>query len=274
MDVEGRSIIVTGSSTGIGRAIAVALARAGARVVCAARNESKLRDTVSQIEKDGGDAIAVPTDVTDSKQIDQMIKETLTAFQKIDVLINNAGIYGAIGGLWEVDADTWWKDLTTNLQGPFLCCRAVLPSMMTQNEGVIINMSGGGSSFPFLGGSGYGCSKAALMRLTDTLADELTHAGHSIEVYGLSPGFVRTGISESVAASEAGEKWLPQFKEWLDKGEDHPAEDVGEVVIKLLGISCPALSGRIFSHRDDYDELARRADEIVEKDLYQIRKRL
>ena len=119
MKVDGLSAIITGSSIGIGRAIAVELARRGAQVVCTARSEARLRETVDAIKSEGGVALAVPTDVTDSSQVDRMAEQTLNAYGKIDVLINNAAIFNGIGGLWEVDPESWWADVKTKLYGGF-----------------------------------------------------------------------------------------------------------------------------------------------------------
>jgi 3-oxoacyl-[acyl-carrier protein] reductase len=203
-----------------------------------------------------------------------MVAQTLDAFGCVDVLVNNAAIYQAIGAFWEVDENAWWADVYTNLYGSFLCCRAVLPHMTERQQGIIINMTGGGAGSPMLGASAYGSSKAGLMRMSDSLAFELQKEGYSgIQVYGLSPGFVRSGISEGVARSPLGQKWLPFVKEWIDAGQHHPGEDVGEAIVKLCRISRPCLSGRIFSYDDDFAEIHQRAEEIKERDLLQIRPR-
>lgn len=274
MEIEGTSVIVTGSSGGVGRGVARVLARHGAQVACAARRVDELTKTVQQIEAEGGSALAIPTDIRDKHRVTNMISRTIEAFGKVDVLVNNAATYHAIGALWEVSEDLWWGDVFTNLYGSFLCCRAVLPYMIKKEQGIIINMTGGGAGAPMLGGSAYGTSKAGLMRMTDSLAFELQREGFDgIQVYGLSPGFVRSGISKGVARSPLGKKWLPYVKEWIDTGHHHPAEDVGDAVVKLCCISHPYLSGRIFSYENDFDEINRRAEEIRERDLLQIRPR-
>jgi len=270
MQIEGISAVVTGSSRAIGREIARELARRGALVVCAARTQEPLVETVRLIEEEGGTAIAVPTDVTDVSQFDRLIDAAVEAHGRIHLLVNNAAAYRAVGGAWEVDADAWWRDVTTNLYGPFLGCRAALRHMMPARRGVIINMTGGGASSPMLGASAYGSSKAALMRLTDTLAAELGDES-GIQVYCLDPGFVRSGISQHVAATAGGQKWLPYVKQDLEAGRDHPPDEVGRAVVALVEISTPALSGRVFSYRDDFTEIAERAESIRENDLRSLR---
>ena len=152
-----------------------------------------------------------------------------------------------------------------------LCARAVLGHMMARDEGIIINMSGGGSSKPLAGGNGYGCSKAALLRLTDTLAAELERVGSSVLVFAMGPGFVRTEMSELQATTPEGREWLPFSKEALDRGEDSPPQLCARATMELIRIACPELNGRAFNITTDYDEVARTAHEIREKDLHQLR---
>lgn len=272
MKVDGISAIVTGSSIGIGRAIAVELAARGAQVVCTARSAARLRETVDAIKSDGGVALAVPTDVTDNIQVERMAEQTLNAFGKIDVLINNAAIFNGIGGLWEVDPEAWWADVKTKLFGGFLCCRAVLPHMMKENRGIIMNMAGGGYDQPNVGGTGYASASAGLMRLTDTLASELGDE-YNIQVYGLWPGFVRSKMTEILANEEQGQRWLPHVKKGLSLGQDHDAEDVALATVKIIEHTCPTLSGRIVSYTEDFEKIVERAETIRERDLYQLRLR-
>jgi len=271
MGIEGKSIIVTGTSYGVGWQLALDLAQQGAKVVCAARSTEKLHELVQMIEKEGGSAIAVPTDVAKRDQVERMVEQAIQAFGQVDILVNNAAVFRAIGGLWEVSPEEWWSDITTNLLGTFLCCRAVLPDMMRRNQGIIITMTGGGFDRPNLGGSGYGASKAGMMRLTDTLAEELLRSGYNILVYGLNPGFVRSEMTRILAETLAGQEWLPHVRKGLEAEQDHPAEDVSRAVLRVVEISQPALTGRIFHWQDDFDEIARRAEEIKQRDIYQLR---
>ena len=271
MELKGKTVIVTGSGAGIGRALALEFARQGANVVCCARRENKIRETVTLLEKEGGHGLSVPTDVTRKDQVEKMVGETLKHFGQIDVLFNNAGSFRAIGGIWEVDPEVWWHDVTVNLYGPMLCCQTVLPHMMKRDEGIIINMNGGGSSSPLPGGSGYGCSKAALMRLTDGLAKELERLGSSVLVFGMGPGFVRTEMTEFQIQTAEGQRWIPSSKEAIDGKRDRPPEDCAKATIELIRIASPELSGRIFGTGTDFAEIAKRASEIQEKDIYVLR---
>ena len=157
MELCGMTAIVTGAGSGIGRELALEFARADANVVCCGRTESSLHETVALIENHGGVGAVAKTDVSQWEQVQEMVHFTLQKFGRIDVVFNNAGSFQYVGPVWEADPKAWWEDVTINLYGSMLCCRAVLPHMMKQDSGIIINMDGGGgSNGPFRGGfTGY-----------------------------------------------------------------------------------------------------------------------
>jgi len=257
MELQKRVAIVTGAGSGIGRAIAIEFARQGAHVACSGRRLDRLQETVAQIEKGGGTGLAVKADVTSASDVDRLMQQTIEKFGGLDVLFNNAGSFDSLGAVWEVDPDVWWKDVTINLRGPMLTARAALKIMMKQDSGVIINMNGGGATGPLTGGSGYGSSKAALLRLTDTLAAELEKACSKVLVVALGPGFVRTEMTELQATSELARKWIPSSKEALDKGQTRPPEDCAKAAVELLRHINPAFNGRIFQTGMDFTEIAK-----------------
>ena len=271
MDLEGRIAIITGAGSGIGRAATLELARGGVKTVCCGRREDRLRETASLVEKAGGEALVVKTDITQKAQIDHMVSRTLERFGRIDILYNNAGSFCAVGGLWEVDADLWWQDVEVNLRGTMLCCRAVLPHMMEKGEGIIINMSGGGASGPMTRGSGYGSSKAAILRLTDTLAHELQQVGSSVLVFAMDPRFNRTEMTERLARMDNVGKWLPHVQEHLDANDRNKPEDCARTIVELIRTSTPELSGRLFHAGEDIKNIVEHADEICREDLLVLR---
>ena len=154
MELNNKTVIVTGAGSGIGRVIALELAGRGANVVCAARREHNIKETVSLIEAQGGSALAVATDITQYKQVQMMVDTAIGKFGQVDVLINNAGSFMALGAVWETDIDQWMQDISVNLTGTYLCSRAVLQHMIQRNQGIIITMRGG-CMIP--GGTGYSC---------------------------------------------------------------------------------------------------------------------
>lgn len=264
--LAGKTVIVTGGGRGIGRAIALECAAQGAGVVVCARCGSEIEETVALITQGGGDALAVPTDVTRREPVETMVNAALKRFGSVDVLVNNAGSFRSIGGLWEVDPDQWWEDVTVNLLGPMLCSRAVLPHMMARNSGVIININGGGSTGPLPGGSGYGCSKAALLRLTDTLAGELERAGSAVFVCALGPGFVKTEMTKYQADTPQGRQWIPGSAKSLQEGRDASPFDCARAVVTLVEIACPELNGRIFGANNNFYQLYEMRAEIRNRD--------
>jgi NAD(P)-dependent dehydrogenase (short-subunit alcohol dehydrogenase family) len=248
MNVKDKVAIITGSGRGIGRALAIEFARNGSCVVCCARTEEDIQETASIIKREKGRCLPIRTDVTDQRQIAGMVEETITQFGHIDILFNNAARIPVIDGLWEVDPDLWWEEVTVDLRGPMLCSHAVLPHMMAHNEGIIINMAGG-SNIP--GRTSYCCSKVALNRLTELLAKELEAAGSSVIVFGMGPGgLVKTRRTLHEAQSPEGIRWNPGTKEAFESGKDRPPEDCARATIKLVNRAGPEMNGKIFSPGD------------------------
>lgn len=273
MEVSGKTILVTGAGSGIGRSSAGVFARAGMRVALCGRRLKALEDAKREIEAAGGEAIAMQMDVTDEASVGRAVNAIINQFGTVDVLFNNAGSFRHVGPLWEADATTWWGDVTVNLYGSFLCCRAMLPHMTANGGGVIINMDGGGSDTPNLGASSYACSKTALLRLNEQLAVELQHAGSPVMVFGMNPGFVRTGMTEGLAAHQNGPEWQAFVGELLRRGEGFAPQDCGEAILRLLAIASSELSGRVFFVNTNFDEVEREKSGYADADLNVLRLR-
>jgi len=252
MDLRGRTAIVTGASSGIGRALALEFARHGVRVVCGARRAEGLQETVGLIEKEGGEGIGVPTDVTRRDQVQRMVETALDRFGSIDVLFNNAGSFASIAGVWEVSPELWWHDVTVNLLGALLCIREVLPHMMARDEGIIINMDGGRPT----GGTGYACGKAGLMELSRVLIEELKAVGSCVVVFNAGPGLVRTEMTEFQANTEAGRRWIPSTKQSFDAGNVRAPEEIARATIKAVSIARPGLTGLHYGPDTDFEKLS------------------
>ena len=195
--LEGRTAFVTGASRGIGRGIALALAKAGAAVACAARALDDVRSAAAEIEAAGGRACTLRLDVTRGAEITAAVKDAEAALGSVDILVNNAGITLDKPTL-EVGDDEWERVLSTNLTSMFRCCRAVGPGMIARGRGKIINV---GSMYGRLGVSHYAAycaSKAAVDGLTRSLAAEW--ARHGIQVNCLAPGYMNTDIPRAAMA--------------------------------------------------------------------------
>jgi len=267
--LAGQVAIVTGGGRGIGRAIVLALAAAGAAVAAVSRTESQLRETVAAVEAQGGRAIASSSDVTDQAAVERMVADIEQRLGPIDLLVNDAGSFGAIGPVWEVDPQQWWRDVETNLRGPFLTCRAVLPGMIARRRGKLINLSGGGSTNAFAYGTGYGSSKAAIVRFSECLALETQE--HNVKVYAMGPGLVRTEMTEYQLETPQGQKWLPRIGRMFEEGRDVPPERAGALAVFLASPAGDAFSGRAIGVGDDPEDLVARAEEIQRDDLYTLR---
>jgi 3-oxoacyl-[acyl-carrier protein] reductase len=169
--LEGKIAIVTGASSGIGKAIAIRLGAEGATVVVAARRMDLCRQTVSRIEQAGGAAFARQTDVSREEQVEDLMEETVKRYGRIDILVNNAGVFSG-GRLAETSTKAFDDVLNTNLRGTFFCCRAGFRHMKQQGGGVIINMSSVAGVQAWAGTGTYSASKHGIMALTKSLADE------------------------------------------------------------------------------------------------------
>ena len=185
--LAGKIAIVTGSSGGIGKAIALKFAEEGARVVVAARRQHLCEQTVKQIREKGGEAMAIQTDVTDEAQVDRLITETVKRYGRLDLLVNNAGIGGG-GPIENTSTEAFDLVLNTNLRGTFFCCRAGFRQMKQHGGGTIINMSSVAGVQAWAGTGTYSASKHGIMALTRSLADE--GRPYKIKVSAICPGGV------------------------------------------------------------------------------------
>ncbi|TXK37019.1 SDR family oxidoreductase [Pontibacter qinzhouensis] len=210
--LQGQVALVTGSSSGIGQGIAISLAQDGAKVVINYHSdEDGAKDTLQQIEKDGGEAIIVKADVSDEKEVTQLFDKAMQKFGRLDILINNAGIQDD-ASLLEMTMDQWQKVIGINLTGPFLCARAAAKVFVEQGvqekiskaAGKIIYISSVHDIIPWSGRVNYTTSKGGVMMMMKTLAQEL--ASHKIRVNSISPGAIKTDINKQDWDSKEGEK--------------------------------------------------------------------
>jgi 3-oxoacyl-[acyl-carrier protein] reductase len=186
--------IVTGSGRGIGRETAILLAKRGVNVVVCSRTQSEIDDAVGAIKKVHAGVLGVKCDVSVSSQVDNLVKKAVDKFGGVDILVNNAGIFAA-KKLVDTSEKEWDEILAVNLKGAFLCCRAVLPYMLSKNSGTIVNVSSGAGKAGFDSLSAYCASKFGMMGLTESLAWEV--AGHGIRVMAICPGEVATKMQET-----------------------------------------------------------------------------
>jgi 3-oxoacyl-[acyl-carrier protein] reductase len=209
----------------------------------------------------------VAADVTDPEAMKRLVAETERRFGPVDVFVSNAAIEGPLGPVWEISNADWRRCLETNVMGAFNCAQAVLPAMVARRRGRLINVGSVGGLLAVPYDTGYSTTKAALIRLTEGIAIECENYG--VYAWCIHPGVVHTGMSDTVLGSEAGRRWLPKYAESLARGT--PIEWASEICLFLASGAADGLSGCFLSVNDDYRDLARRADEIKEGDMYTLR---
>lgn len=207
MRFDGKVAIVTGASKqGLGRDFALRLAQEGAKVVAAARSMEGLRETVRQVKKQGGTAIALQIDVSKEEDTQRLARETVARFGRIDVLVNNASIYGGMKPkpFYEVDLEEWMSHMKVTVTGQWLCAKAVFPYMKEQGKGKIINIASAAGLRPLVRYAPYSVAKSAVMGLTRVMAAELGQ--YNICVNTVAPGSVRTEGTLTLFSEDEVEK--------------------------------------------------------------------
>ena len=204
-DLSGRVALVTGGSKGLGRAIADALARAGADVAIASRTQAELDNAAAAIQQHGRRVVAVRTDVTDDTSVRLGVEQVIDALGHIDILVNNAGI-GDTYSVVDMDTAHWDQVMSVNLRGPMLCCKHVGPHMIQRRSGKVINVASVMAARVARYMSAYCASKAALVQFTRTVALEWSR--HNIQVNALCPGYFLTDMNTEFFASERGRKFI------------------------------------------------------------------
>ncbi|MBT8295062.1 MAG: SDR family oxidoreductase [Gramella sp.] len=225
MSIKGKTIIITGASSGIGEATAMKLAKEGANVVLTARSEDKLNKLQSKIEKENaGKAIVVTADVTKKEDLKKVVEKTKESFKSVDGLVNNAGLM-PLSYVKNLHTDEWEKMVDVNIKGVLNGVAAVLPTMMEQKSGNIINISSSAGRKIYPGGAVYCATKSAVRMFSEGLRQELA-PNFNINVTSIEPGFVDTSLTETITDEEIKEDLLSNFKELTPL----EAEDIAEAI--------------------------------------------
>ena len=239
MKLEGRVALVTGASQGIGHACALALAREGASVAVAARNQQKLEELVSEITATGGKAAAFVIDVAEEEQVKAGIKAALAQFGKIDILVNNAGITRDQLVMRLKRAD-WDAVLNTNLTSAYLCIQQVIGSMLKQRWGRIINISSVFGQMGQAGQANYAASKAGLIGLTMAMAREV--ASRNITCNAVAPGFVETNMTAVLS-----EEFKQSAVKAIPLGRVGTPNDIANAVCFLASEEASYITGHVLN---------------------------
>jgi len=274
--LQGRCAIVTGASMGLGREIARQYARAGASLLLCARDSQALRGVKDELRDAVQAGQAVETlagDVSDPSFTLALAERAVSAFGHIDILVNNAGIYGPKGAVEEVDWLEWMRTVQINLFGSVLMCRAVLPHMKARRRGKIVQLSGGGATAPMPLLSAYAASKAAAVRFTDSLAQEVREFG--IDVNAIAPGALNTRMLDEVI--EAGPQRVGQtfYERALQQRESGGAglERGAALAVFLGSAESDGISGKLVSAVwDRWEDWPAHLAELQASDAYTLRR--
>jgi NAD(P)-dependent dehydrogenase (short-subunit alcohol dehydrogenase family) len=248
--LQGQVAIVTGASRGIGAAAAALLAEAGAAVVVTARGATEVEGVAATLRNRGGRAIGVAADVADPEQVEEVVESALDQFGRVDILVNNAAIVWPLEEIADTDADEWTYSVQVNLLGPFYLARNVLPVMLHQGSGRILNITSGAAVSPIVGVSAYCTSKAGLDMLTRVLAKEVDGTG--VTANALDPGMVNTDMQADIRSVDTSDTRL-DFGFWHDQYE-HGAlaapADVARLIYWVVGPWGRDHNGVIFRAND------------------------
>jgi len=276
MDLTDRSAIITGANQGLGKSIAAEFVRAGAGVLLTARNEELLRqvkDELRPLARKGRPVEIMRADVADPESCRAVVARGKQLLPDLAVLVNNAGVYGPKGAIEDVDWDEWVRAVQINLFGTVLMCRAIIPHLREKRYGKIVNLSGGGATAPLPRISAYAASKAAVVRMTDTLAEELKDA--HVDVNAIAPGALNTRLLDEVL--EAGpEKVGKQFYERSLKQRQEggaPLEKGAKLAAFLASAQSDGITGRLISAVwDDWANLPSKREQLAKGDVYTLRR--
>jgi len=267
--LSGRHAIITGGSRGLGRAIAKAFSKAGATILVTGRDQRALDEAVREI----GPVLNVVADVASAADCDRVATIALNAWGKLDILVNNAGVYGPMGTIEQIDWNQWVDAINVNLMGTVLMCRSVLPALRKQSYGKIINLSGGGATAPLPRISAYAASKAAVVRFTETLAEE-TREAH-IDVNAIAPGALNTRLLDEVlkaGADKVGQSFYQRSLKQRDQGGT-PLGIGADLAVYLASAASDGITGKLISAVwDDWQHFADHKEELATTDIYALRR--
>ena len=276
MRLQGRNALITGGSQGLGKAIAQEFVLAGASIVTCAREENLLFETIAELQKLAGPSQTVcgqACDVSSEEQVDRLISFALSKLGSVDVLVTNAGVYGPMGPTETVSLKEWARAFEINLYGVLLPCRAIIPHLKKRNGGKIIVLSGGGATNPLPNISSYAASKAAVVRLMETLAEELKPFG--IDVNAVAPGALKTRFIEQVLEAgpeKVGAAFFAKNQKWADGGAT-PLALGARLCVYLASQESNGITGKLISAQwDPWERLHGHRDTLATSDIYCLRR--
>lgn len=275
MKLKNLNALITGGSQGLGKAIAEHFLREGANIVLCARSEKELSATRDElVGKFPAQKIYSKTcDVANEAQVNALVAFALEKLGSLDALVLNAGIYGPMGPTESVSLDEWRRAIDINLFGVLLPCRAAIPNFKKAGRGKIVILSGGGATNPLPNISSYAASKAAVVRLGETLAEELKP--FHVDVNMIAPGALATRLVDEVLAAgpeKVGAAFFEKNKGWKEKGAV-PLELGASLAVYLASAESDGITGKLISAQwDPWKDLQKHRDELAKSDIYCLRR--
>jgi NAD(P)-dependent dehydrogenase (short-subunit alcohol dehydrogenase family) len=275
MKLKGHNAIITGASQGLGKAIAEHFIREGANVVLCARSKPDLAATRAELAKIAPrrKVLAHVCDVSDEAQVNDVVEFALSELGSLHALVANAGVYGPMGPTESVDLNEWRQALEINLFGVLLPARALIPHFKKAGGGKIVVLSGGGATNPLPNISCYAASKAAAVRLMETLAEELRD--FHVDVNAVAPGALKTRLVEQVLAAgpeKVGKAFFAKNKKWAEEGAT-PLELGAGLCVYLASKESDGITGKLFSAQwDPWRTMHKHRDELAKSDIYCLRR--
>jgi len=275
MKIKDKNVIITGGSIGFGKSLAEKFLNEGANVSICSRNEIQLFDTQSELMSKFPNQIIIAKkcDVSIEKDVNEFITHSIDIFKTIHVLILNAGVYGPMGPIETVSLDEWKKSIDINLFGVLLPCRELIPHFKQNKFGKIIVISGGGATNPMPNLSSYATSKAAIVRLAETLSKELL--SYNVDVNAIAPGALSTRMMDQIinAGPEiVGEEFFKKNQNWKQNGAT-PMELGTSLAVYLASSNSNGITGKLISAQwDDWKNFDDHLDDLQNTDIYTLRR--
>jgi NAD(P)-dependent dehydrogenase (short-subunit alcohol dehydrogenase family) len=275
MKLKNLNALITGGSQGLGKVIAEFFLREGANVAICSRGEKELIGTRDELAQKfpAQKVLAKTCDVSNETQVNELVAFALRELGSLQALVLNAGIYGPMGATESVDLNEWKRALDINLFGVLLPSRAVIPHFKKNGHGKIIVLSGGGATNPLPNISSYAASKAAVVRLMETLAEELK--SFRVDVNAIAPGALATRLVDEVLAAGAekvGAAFFEKNKSWKEKGAV-PLELGANLAVYLASAESDGITGKLISAQwDPWRDLQKHRDELMKSDIYCLRR--